>query len=159
MLTLFLRSTVVALEGLGVKKDTFMDLQGAVKARVYSAGSSLEDLVGLLKSYNIGSAFHLALVLDWLTKLGLGLKETFNQRAFENAFLGRVLRGSAYHILRELKYKAQIPVPGSYRLVGIADEGRAYISEGADPNRVFTLKEGFIFGMFLHGSVVRIPYS
>jgi RNA-dependent RNA polymerase len=149
---------VVALEDLGVKRDTFMDLQDAVKARIYSASSSLEGLAGLFKDYNIGGTFHLPLILEGLTKLGLGLKETFHQRAFENAFLARVVRGSAYHMLRELKYKARIPVPRSYRLVGVADEGRAYMDEGIDSARVFTLKEGFIYGAFLHVSVVRIPY-
>ena len=34
-----------------------------------------------------------------------------------------------------------------YQLVGVADEGRAYINEGAKDD-VFTLKEGFVYGTF-----------
>jgi hypothetical protein len=34
-------------------------------------------------------------------------------------------------------------------LVGVADEGRAYIQEGVDEDHVFTLKPGTIYGTFL----------
>jgi hypothetical protein len=54
-----------------------------------------------------------------------------------------------HHSLREVKFKARIPVPDSYQLVGVADEGRAYIQEGVDEGRVFTLKPGTIYGTFL----------
>jgi hypothetical protein len=46
-----------------------------------------------------------------------------------------------------MKFKARIPVPRSYQLVGVADEGRAYINEGAQPDKVFTLREKEIYGM------------
>jgi RNA-dependent RNA polymerase len=143
------RSTIMTLEDLGVKKDTFVDLQDSIKACVCSATNSLDDLTGLFKSYNIGGTFQLPLILEWLTKLGLGIKEVFHGRALENPFLAHLIHGSVYHMLYELKYKVQIPVPGSYRLAGVVDEGQAYINEGIDPDRVFTLKEGFIYGTFL----------
>jgi hypothetical protein len=53
-----------------------------------------------------------------------------DQRAGENPFLARVLRGSAYHILRWLKYKVRIPVPKlpiGRRAPDEADEERGYI--------------------------------
>jgi RNA-dependent RNA polymerase len=36
------------------------------------------------------------------------------------------------HSFREVKFKARIPVPQSYQLVGVADEGQAYINEGKE---------------------------
>lgn len=52
-----------------------------------------------------------------------------------------MVRDSMNHSLREMKFKARIPVPRSYQLVGVADEGHAYIKEGARPDKVFTLGE------------------
>jgi len=140
------------LEALGVNAGAFVDLQDAMKAQVYTASHSLEGFTDHLRGYSIGRSFYLPFILDQLAKLGLGPRDTFEKRAFGNAFLGRLLRGSTHHILREMKYRARIPVPGSYRLVGVADEGQGYIREGADPSEVFTLKEGFIYGMVSHSS-------
>jgi len=148
----------MALEDLGIQAGALIDIQDSVKARISSAGHSLEDITGLLKTYSIGGSFHLAFVLDQLTKLGLGPRNTFDKMAFGNAFLGRLLRDSAHHMLRELKYKTQMPVSRSYQLVGVADEGQAYIREGVDPDTVFTLKEGFIYGMSSQ-SAVMITHS
>jgi len=53
------------------------------------------------------------------------------------------------HCLREIKYKARIPVPKSYQLVGVADEGRAYIDEGLKEEDVYTLKPWQIYGNVL----------
>lgn len=149
----------MALEDLGIQAGVLMDLQDSVKARISSTTDSLEDITGLLKTYSIGGSFRLAFILDQLTKLGLGPRDTFDKMAFGNAFLGRLLRDSAHHMLRELKYKTQIPVSRSYQLVGVADEGRAYIREGVDPDTVFTLKEGFIYGMCALSSAVMIAHS
>ncbi len=149
----------MALEDLGIQAGAFMDIQDSVKARISSASDSLEDITGLLKTYSIGGSFHLAFILDQLTKLGLGPRDTFDKMAFGNAFLGRLLRGSAHHMLRELKYKTEMPVSRSYRLVGVADEGQAYIREGVDPDTVFTLKEGFIYGMCPLSSAIMITHS
>jgi RNA-dependent RNA polymerase len=62
------------------------------------------------------------------------------------------------HSLRKVKYKAGIPVPNSYQLVGVADEGRAYIKEGAKEDDVFTLKENTIYGKFPRRVAVTVPH-
>jgi RNA-dependent RNA polymerase len=149
----------MVLEDLGVKADAFIELQDAVKAQISTAIDSLEDIPRLLQTYTLGGPFHLAFIFDQLTKLGLGPRNTFEKIAFGNAFLGRLLHGSAQHMLRGLKHKAQIPVPKSYQLVGVADEGQAYIKEGMDPDTVYTLKEGFIYGTRPRSSAVRTAHS
>ena len=143
----------MALEDLGVTKQAFVDLQEEAKARIYLAGGSLQIFVGLLKSQSLGGQFHLGFILEQLTKLGLDLRDHLDKDAIGSAFLGRLVRDSMNHSLREMKFKARIPVPRSYQLVGVADEGRAYINEGVQPDKVFTLGEKQIYGMTRHYSV------
>ena len=58
------------------------------------------------------------------------------------------------------KFKARIPVPDSYQLVGVADEGQAYIEEDIDKDDVFTLEPGRIYGtFFLWGFTVVLPHT
>jgi RNA-dependent RNA polymerase len=136
----------MVLEDRGVRKDAFIDLQEATKADIFLSEDSLLNFRKLLKGHNLGSKFHLAFIFEQLYLLGLGLKNDVDKRAIESAFLGRLLRCSMGHALREVKFKARIPVPNSYQLVGVADEGQAYIREGVDPANVFTLPEGHIYG-------------
>jgi len=147
-ITRFSRPAVMALEDLGVRKEAFMDLQEAAKRRIYLAGDSLPMFAGLLKSHGLGDKFRLAFVLEQLFKVGLDFKDHFHKKEIRSAFLGRLVRDSMNHSLREVKFKARIPVPHSYQLVGVADEGQAYIKEGEDPAKVFTLKEKEIYGIF-----------
>lgn len=139
------RPAVMALEDLGVKQKAFVDLQEEAKARIYLAGGSLPVFVGLLRSQSLGGQFHLAFVLEQLTKLGLDFRYHLGKDAIGSAFLGRLVRDAMNHSLRDMKFKARIPVPHSYQLVGVADEGRAYINEGAQPDKVFTLREKEIY--------------
>ncbi|KAF8267887.1 RNA dependent RNA polymerase-domain-containing protein [Lactarius quietus] len=139
------RPAVMALEDLGVKKQAFIDLQEEAKARIYLASGSLKIFVVLLKSQSLGGQFHLAFVLEQLFKLGLDFRDHLDKDAIGSAFLGRLVRDSMNHSLREMKFKARIPVPHSYQLVGVADEGQAYINEGVPPDQVFTLGEKEIY--------------
>ena len=139
----------MALEDCGVESDTFMDLQERAKASIYISTNSLENFSQLLKNYGIGDRFHLVFILEQLFKLGLDFKDSTGRIPIKSTFFERLLRFSMHHSLREVKFKARIPVPNSYQLVGVADEGRAYIQEGVDEDRVFTLKPGFIYGTSL----------
>ncbi|KAI0253582.1 RNA dependent RNA polymerase-domain-containing protein [Lactifluus subvellereus] len=140
------RPAVMALENLGVNKKAFMDLQNEAKRRIYLASDSLKIFADLLRSHGgLGGEFRLAFILEQLVKLGLDFKDYLDKEAIRSAFLGRLVRDAMNHALREVKFKARIPVPHSYQLVGVADEGHAYIKEGVESDKVFTLKEGFIY--------------
>jgi len=110
-----------------------IELQDTVKAQIFTAADSLEGITGLLKTYALGGSFHLAFIFHQLAKLGLGPRDTFDKIGFRNAFLRRLLR--------------------------VADESQTYIREGVDPPRVFTLKEGFIYGVCPLSSAVRKAQS
>ena len=152
---LFPRPAVMALEDRGVDIETFIKLQEEAKASIYLASDSLEQFSRLLAKHSLGGKFRLAFILDQLSKLGLDFKDNKEKkkRAIGGAFIERLLRYSMNHSLREVKFKARIPVPESYQLVGVADEGQAYINEGANPEDVFTLGPGRIYGAFLHWSI------
>jgi RNA-dependent RNA polymerase len=139
----------MVLEDRGVKKETLIDLQDAKKALIYLSRDSLENFIDLLKSESLGGKFHLPFILEQLSVLGLDFKDSRDKKAIGSAFFGRLLRFSMSHSLRQMKFKARIPVPRSYQLVGVADEGQAYINEGANPDDVFTLGEGRIYGTIL----------
>ena len=152
--TRFSRPVVMALEDRGVDKETFIELQEKSKALIYHSRDSLENFSQLLKKYNLGGNFHLKYILEQLSKLGLDLKDGTDKEVIGGAFFERLLRYSMNHSLREVKFKARIPVPDSYQLVGVADEGQAYIKDGiAGEDDVYTLGHNMIYGVFLrvHG--------
>jgi RNA-dependent RNA polymerase len=158
---LFPRPAVMALEDRGVDKETFIKLQEEAKANIYLASDSLEQLSSLLAKHSLGGKFRLAFILEQLSKLGLDFKDNKEKKkkAIGGAFFERLLRYSMNHSLREVKFKARIPVPESYQLVGVADEGQAYIKEGVKAEDVFTLGPGRIYGAFLRGSIAVLPYA
>ncbi|KAI0306233.1 RNA dependent RNA polymerase-domain-containing protein [Multifurca ochricompacta] len=139
------RPAIMALEDRGVKAEAFLDLQDKAKADIYLSSNSLEDFKVLLMRHGLGGTYHLGFIVEQLSNLGLDFNDNNDKKAIKSAFFERLLRYAMNHSLREVKYKARIPVPHSYQLVGVADEGQAYINEGVDPSRVFTLKEGFIY--------------
>jgi RNA-dependent RNA polymerase len=139
----------MALEDRGVERDTFLELQNMAKAKIYLSSDSMERFVGLLKDHGLGGQYHLGFILEQLLKLRLDFKGGAGKQAIKSAFYERLLRYSMHHALREVKFKARIPVPKSYQLVGVADEGRAYINEGVNEDDVFTLAPGTIYGTFL----------
>jgi RNA-dependent RNA polymerase len=137
---------IMVLEDRGVRKEAFIDLQDAALAEIYLSEDSLNNFRHMLKSHSLGNKFRLSFILEQLHLLGLDLQNNADKKAIESDFLRRLLRCSMVHVLREIKFKARIPVPNSYQLVGVADEGQAYIREGANPEDVFTLPEGHIYG-------------
>ena len=155
----------MALEDRGVDKNTFLALQEDAKGVIYSSHDSLEDFLELLKAYNPGDKFHLASILEQLVKLEQlakpdpDSKDGSSRKAIKSAFFERLLCYAMHHALRGIKFKARIRVPMSYQLVGVADEGRAYINEGINEDDVFTLKPGQIYGTFLRPAFWRIEFS
>jgi RNA-dependent RNA polymerase len=139
------RPVVMALEDRGVKKEAFIDLQEKEKTKIYLSSDSLENFVEHLRDHHIGSQYHLAFILEQLNTLGLDFRNGINKTAIGKRFFESLLRYAMNHSLREVKFKARIRVPKSYQLVGVADEGRAYIDEGLKEDDVFTLKPGLIF--------------
>jgi RNA-dependent RNA polymerase len=148
----------MALDNRGVSKDAFIELQEKAKGDIYFARDSLDKLKKLLEKHTLGSKFCLPFILEHLSKLGLDLKDNGKKKAIRSAFFERLLRYAMNHSLREVKFKARIPIPESYQLVGVADEGQAYIKEGVKEEDVFVLKQGLIYGISFRRLLVVLPY-
>ena len=148
----------MALEDRGVDKQAFIDLLEVAKAKIYMSSDSLENFTKQLRDHSMGGQYRLAFILEQLDSLGLDFRNSVNKKAIGRPFFESLLRYSMNHSLREVKFKARIPVPKSYQLVGVADEGRAYINEGLNEEDVFTLKPGLIYGASLLGPVDASAY-
>ncbi|VDB83377.1 unnamed protein product [Peniophora sp. CBMAI 1063] len=139
------RPVIMVLEDRGVDKEQFIELQEDAKRDVLTAEDSIGNFAKHLRANNAGGKFHLAFILECLELFGLDLTAREGKTPVGSELFARLLRYAVNDSLRTMKHKARIPVPGSYQLVGVADEGQAYIKEGEDPNDVFTLDMNQIY--------------
>ncbi|TFY80807.1 hypothetical protein EWM64_g3207 [Hericium alpestre] len=138
------RPLVMVLEDRGVDKQSLLELQEQAKRAVSSAEESLEGFLSLLQNHSLGSEYRLPFILKHCDKLVNSPAPGATKEMIPDGFLRRLARYTMHSVLRDIKYRARIPVPHSYSLVGVADEGRAYIVEGLQSEDVFTLNEGQI---------------
>lgn len=122
------RPLIVLLEGLGVKPEVFMSLQQAALEDIHKAAGSLDTAARMLESHGLGTAYRLPSLFASLHKLR-DKHAAISQLLAEDDFFRRVLDFAINHIRRELKYKARIPVPQSWTLVGVVDV-HGYLKEG-----------------------------
>ena len=114
-----------------------------------------------LRKHRLTDHFGLVPTLRRLSEppFNLSLDTSSAQTCLRSPFLDKIILCVVQTILRELQYYCRIPVPESWNLVGVADEGPSYIERKiCNEAEVFTLNEGEIFGE--HGYVdCAFPYS
>ncbi|KLO16990.1 RdRP-domain-containing protein [Schizopora paradoxa] len=113
------RPLIMLLEGLGVPCSVFLDFQRKAVQKARDAEHSIEDSRKLLEEYGLGASFRLPSVLQNLASLDCDIGSHFEKD---------VMKLAVFHVLRELKHRARIPIPG-YTLVGVADIHQ-YLQEG-----------------------------
>ena len=105
----------MVLEGLGVPYESFLRHQEAAVQNVHSSSESLPKCAKMLESFGLGTAFRVPSLL-------LNLEKLCNVKNLDaNVFYRQMLELATHHVLRELKNRARIPIPGAYTLVGVAD--------------------------------------
>jgi RNA-dependent RNA polymerase len=134
----------MVLEDRGVPSKNFMELQEDAVAAAWKIDDTIEEFRAILRSHGLGNGYRLAHTMQRLHELGLDLKLSDPAKVVDNTFLNRVRKFAKNHVLRDIKHGARIPVPNSWLLVGVADEGPAYKKAGLD--NVFCLPAGKIFG-------------
>lgn len=132
------------MEDRGVDKTAFIELQERTKTDIHTASDSMELFYRLLRSHKLGQAFGLDFIILRLRTIGMGFKHEKNVTVLRDPFIDRLIHFAKNHVLRDVKHGARIPIPESYLLVGLADEGPAYEAEGVE--NVYALKENEIFG-------------
>ncbi|KAI8989763.1 RdRP-domain-containing protein [Trametes punicea] len=138
------RALIMILEDRGVGQKAFIKLQERAAEEILTAADSIPDTVGLFQTHNLGQGFNLPWILRGLRAVGLGMRpEAPPAGDLSGTFLQSLLIYAQHHVLRDIKHGARIPIPDSYLLVGVADEGPAYEAEGVE--NVFSLAEGQIY--------------
>lgn len=146
------------LEDRGVPRETFIRLLRAAVADAQLVDNSLSDCHKFVASHSFGRAYYLPWILEQLAERGAeivqsgsGLSKKIN---IDSKFLKGLRNIARMQALKEIKHDARILIPDSYLLVGVADEGPAYV---ADPSRpeftdesTYCLGENHIYGMPSH---------
>lgn len=137
------------LEDLGVKQQVFIDLLDEAVRDARVACDDVIELVRVLKKHKLGYHFGFLSTLQRLSgpPFNLHLDPSSPERCLRSPFLDDFIRCAVGTVLREVQYRCRIPVPQSWHLVGVADEGRAYIQRGLHKAKdVFTLNEAEVYG-------------
>lgn len=106
------RPLVMVLEGLGVDYGVFKTFQDAAVRRAQGSKVDFKRAGYLLESSGLGASFRLPSIMYHLHELGVPMQK--------DPFYEQLMDFAINHVLRELKYRTRIPVPG-YTLVGVAD--------------------------------------
>ncbi|KAI8897258.1 RNA dependent RNA polymerase-domain-containing protein [Globomyces pollinis-pini] len=115
------RPLIKILEDLGVSPQAILSVQNDAIKDIQNSTKSFASASKLLEHYGLGKSFKIpALLSNMLTILDLDLADICEEDGLPSIL--DILRYSVYHILRDIKHRARIPVPGSYVLGGVADE-------------------------------------
>ncbi|KAH9945450.1 RdRP-domain-containing protein [Epithele typhae] len=140
------RPLVAVLEDLGVEQQAFLDIQNHAKADVVGAHDTLFNVAKkLIQKYGLGDAFGLRWTLEHLARSGVVMwaNDSAGQFLLDNDFIRGIVKYAQTYALREFKYETRIPLEKAYQLVGVVDEGPAWVAAGCE--NVYCLPEGEIF--------------
>lgn len=144
---------VMILEDRGVNKETFLKLQGEAVANINMSSDKILACRQLFRDHSLGTSFRLSYIWQFLAEIDMGMEyERTAKYTLQDAFFERLIQYAKNDVLRSIKHNARIPLPESWLLVGVADEGAAYVAEGCED--VFTLKEGQIYGTSKPGLIM-----
>jgi hypothetical protein len=114
---------IMLLETLGVPLEPFMELQNQAVEKTLAAAKSFDDAAQLLQDNGLGTAFNMTSLMLQFHRLQLNLSSPHHNEGILS-FLERVVKYAINHVLRDIKYKARIPVPEpmGWTVVGVSDE-------------------------------------
>lgn len=115
------RPLIMILGGLGVETDAFLKLQEDAVKQTQEASRSLKGAAELLETHGLGTAFALSSTFTNLRKLGMNFEQTVSSSGLLDPFMNRCMQFAVHHVLREIKFRARVPVPESWKLVGVVD--------------------------------------
>ncbi len=118
------RPMIALLEHHEVPHKSFKDLQDRAIDEVRQIKRSLDAAATTFTHHGLGASFHLeSLFRNMKRSSQVELSEDRDsQSGVYYGLLKTVIAYGATHILREIKHRARIRVPGSYTLIGVSDE-------------------------------------
>ncbi|KAF9453025.1 RdRP-domain-containing protein [Macrolepiota fuliginosa MF-IS2] len=138
------RPLVMLLEDLGVSKDAFLALQDEEVSKARTIHDSIDRFRSVLWGHGLGRPFRFSHLIKQLQDLGLEINNKDPGKPnIDTPFLRQVREVAMVDILRDIKHSARILVPDSHLLVGIADEGPAYVEAGFE--NVYCLPPGSVY--------------
>ncbi|KAJ3536923.1 hypothetical protein NM688_g6770 [Phlebia brevispora] len=137
------RPLIMVLEDRGVDKKVFITLQQEAIANIHMASDEIAKCRQLFREHSLGPAYRIAYILQCLKAIGIGMQYERSKYTLHDPFIDRLIHFAKNSVLRSIKHAARIPIPDSYLLVGVADEGPAY--EAAGHKNVFKLNEAEIY--------------
>ena len=115
--------------------------------KTVTATDTIVGMVKMFQEHDLGNVYSLQYILQYLDGAGLSVRpeaEEGKPYRLDNEFIKRVAKFAQTHILREFKHEARIPIEDAHQLVGVVDEGPAWLEAGVQD--VFCLQDGQIFG-------------
>ncbi|KAI0749297.1 RdRP-domain-containing protein [Daedaleopsis nitida] len=138
------RPLIAVLEDRGVESSALLELQNLAKNDVVTATDTMEGTVALLKKYDLGNVFGLRWIMQHLAEADMGMQRSERKKhTLDNKFIRRTLEFAQMHCLAEFKNKGRVPIGDAHQLVGVVDEGPAWVAAGVKDT--FCLKTGEIF--------------
>jgi hypothetical protein len=122
------RPLIVLMEFLGINTQRVLTLQDDSIRRAQSVRSSSIDASKVIQQHGMGASFHLPSLfanLSNILHLEVRKQEELSEEespGWTSELIESTLHCIETHVLRELKYRAHIEVPGSYTLLGVSDE-------------------------------------
>ncbi|GJJ16076.1 hypothetical protein Clacol_010355 [Clathrus columnatus] len=107
------------LAGLGVPFNVFLKLQRTAVEEAQKSITGFRKSSELFDVHGLGSPFSLSSTFKNLHKFGVPF--TKGKYNFIDPFMDTCLQYALHHVLREIKLKGRIPVPGCWKLVGTVD--------------------------------------
>ncbi|KDQ54925.1 hypothetical protein JAAARDRAFT_693519 [Jaapia argillacea MUCL 33604] len=147
---------ILLLEHLGVDGQYLFLLQQNAIAEVSTVRTCLPDASRAFSQHGLGASFRLpSLFQNLRSQLNLDLKVT-GRPVIRHQLVDSCLWFGVTHILREIKYRARIPVPGSYTLIGVPDEWDC-LNEGEIFATIFDPRTGDLLPIEGRVVVTRSP--
>ncbi|KAG8710842.1 hypothetical protein FRC08_016639, partial [Ceratobasidium sp. 394] len=112
------RPLIILMWTNGVDSSVFEELMASALESTVTGMQTLGGVAKLLVTHRLGHPFRLADTFNKLSRLSLEL----DQPGVRTAGLLKLMNAGLYHIMVDLKHKANIPIPGGHTLVGVCDE-------------------------------------
>ncbi|KAG8895265.1 hypothetical protein FRB99_000672 [Tulasnella sp. 403] len=109
------RPLIMLLDNLGVTTAPFLKYLDIALETIHKMLNTPNRSAALMQEHGLGKSYKIPLFLTRLERYGLtALHE-------HDPFIRKLLIYAKYHVKRELRYHARIPVPDCWTLVGVAD--------------------------------------